>query len=499
MEDVMPDTHHPARARPTRSARIRAALGHPVVDADGHVIEFGPAFLDYLKRVAGAAVTERYLAKVAAGGWFLMSPEERIRKRVLRPSTWSLPAKNTLDRATAMLPRLFRERMDDIGLDFSIVYSTHALRLTREVDEELRRATCRALNTMLAELYRDQRDRMTPVAAIPAHTPGEAIEELEFAVKELGMKAAMITSNVKRPVPEVAERAPELAQYATWMDPLCMDGPCDYDPLWAKCVELKVAVTAHTGANGHGSRLVTNNYVYNHVGQFAAGGEAFAKAVVLGGVTRRFPTLNFGFLEGGVCWATELYNGLVAHCSKRHSDLIYNYDEQSIDRELLAELFARYGGGLVDGKPDPGDPHFLRWAGGWHWPEDRLAPRELDAIAITRPEDLRELFEPRFYFGCEADDPLTSVAFNRKLNPFGATLKAMFSSDVGHWDVPDMEKVLEEAYEMVERGLLSEAEFREFVFVNPVMLHAGMNPDFFKGTVVEQAVDALLQTDAGKA
>ena len=29
-------------AQPTRSARIRASLDHPVIDVDGHVIEFLP-------------------------------------------------------------------------------------------------------------------------------------------------------------------------------------------------------------------------------------------------------------------------------------------------------------------------------------------------------------------------------------------------------------------------------------------------------------------------
>jgi hypothetical protein len=48
--------------------------------------------------------------------------------------------------------------------------------------------------------------------------------------------------------------------------------------------------------------------------------------------------------------------------------------------------------------------------------------------------------------------------------------------------------VLEEAYELVEHGLISEANFRDFVFANPASLHTGMNPDFFKGTVVEDAV-----------
>jgi hypothetical protein len=70
----------------------------------------------------------------------------------------------------------------------------------------------------------------------------------------------------------------------------------------------------------------------------------------------------------------------------------------------------------------------------------------------------------------------------------------MFSSDVGHWDVPDMNEVLAEAYELVEHGLVNEGEFKEFVFENPVTLHAGMNPDFFKGTVVEAEVAQLLGT-----
>ena len=37
-----------------------------------------------------------------------------------------------------LLPRLFRERMDDFGLDFSVVYPTLALVTMREDDEELR-------------------------------------------------------------------------------------------------------------------------------------------------------------------------------------------------------------------------------------------------------------------------------------------------------------------------------------------------------------------------
>jgi predicted TIM-barrel fold metal-dependent hydrolase len=476
----------------TTSAAIRSKLGHPVVDADGHAIEFAPAFLDYLKQVAGPRVVERYIAKLEAGGWYRISPEERRHRRVTRPSSWTFPTRNTRDRATAMLPALFRARMDDFGLDFSVVYSTLALEVMREEDEELRRASCRALNVMFADIYHDQADRMTPVATIPAHTPQEAIEELDYAVKTLRLKAVVINSNIKRAIPAAVEKAPEIASYAFWVDTLGMESTHDYDPLWRRCVELKVAVTSHSPSVGWGSRVSTTNYIRNHVGSFAAAGEAFAKAVVLGGVTKRFPELNFAFLEGGVAWASELYAGLVGHCGKRNPTVIGNYDPRNLDLDLLADLFAEYGRGLVKERPDPRDPTFGRAVNGWHWHKDELIAHELDHLGITRAEDLRPLFEPRFYFGCEADDPFVSVGFDARLNPFGARLKAMFSSDIGHWDVPDMNKVLEEAYELVEHELLNERDFKDFVFAYPAMLHAGMNPDFFKGTVVEAEVGRLL-------
>ena len=68
----------------------------------------------------------------------------------------------------------------------------------------------------------------------------------------------------------------------------------------------------------------------------------------------------------------------------------------------------------------------------------------------------------------------------------------MFGSDVGHWDVTDVGDVVVEAWELVEDGLITEEDFREFTFANPVELHAGTNPDFFAGTRVEAAVSRFL-------
>lgn len=45
----------------SRSAAIRARVNHPIIDSDGHTLEFEPAFLDYLRQVGGPTVVERYL------------------------------------------------------------------------------------------------------------------------------------------------------------------------------------------------------------------------------------------------------------------------------------------------------------------------------------------------------------------------------------------------------------------------------------------------------
>ena len=103
---------------------------------------------------------------------------------------------------------------------------------------------------------------------------------------------------------------------------------------------------------------------------------------------------------------------------------------------------------------------------------------------------------PRFYFGCEADDPVNAWAFHRGANPMGARLNAIFSSDIGHFDVPDMTEVVPEAYELVEHGLITEDDFRDFMFANAVRFWGDVNPDFFAGTVVEKPAAEVLRHGA---
>ena len=418
--------------------------------------------------------------------WHGMTPEQRREQRAWRPVWWIKPTANTLDRATAMLPRLLAERMDEMGLDFSVLYPTVGLTFLRQDIAELRQAACRALNRMHADLYREQSRRMTPVAAIPAYTPDEAIAELDYAIGELGLKAVMIAGNVRRPVPAVVRDAPALARHALWLDHLALDSDYDYDPFWARCVELKVAVTSHANLHGMAPRTSLSSYIYNHIGKFSAAGEAFCKALFLGGVTRRFPGLHFAFLEGGAAWATILYSDLISHWEKRSLKGLEKINPANLDVDKLEALFLSHGQQIIEGRKDKLREILESYT------EDHEDPATLDEFAACRIEskaDFHDLFARNFFFGCEADDPSNAWAFK---GPEHLRVQAMFGSDIGHWDVSDMTGVLEEAYELVEHEHIGEEDFMQFVFTNPARLHAGMNPEFFKGTVVEDAVGKLM-------
>lgn len=472
----------------SKSAAIRARLNHPVIDSDGHTIEFAPAISDYLKQVGGPSLLDRFKngnGRGAGGGWHRLTPAERMERRATRPPWWAFPTRNTLDRATATLPKLLYQRMEQFGLDFTVLYPTLAMFAAHLEDEELRRGASRAYNMFHADLFREFSDRIAPVAVVPMHTPEEAIDELEFAVKKLGFKAVMLPGNVRRPIATVLKRAPEVARWAFWVDNLAVDSLHDYDPVWAKCVELGVPATFHSSGMGWGSRNSVNNYVYNHIGNFAAAGEAVCKALFIGGVPKRFPSLKFAFLEGGAGWACTLYSDLIAHWRKRNRRTVEDYNPANLDRRLFYDLCRQYGTPAVRDKIDRLAAAGERFSGA---SEDPATLDEFAACGIERAEDIRDVFTRSFFFGCEADDPINAWAFNDRVNPLGARHNILFSSDIGHWDVPDMTEVTEEAYELVEHGLITQSDFRDFVFANPVRIWAAMNPRFFAGTAVADAV-----------
>jgi predicted TIM-barrel fold metal-dependent hydrolase len=481
-----------AYLKDSKSAAVRQTLDHPVIDGDGHWLEPMPIFLDYLKGVGGPSLVDKFKSKDIERGWYAMSREERRDKRPHRPTWWGEPT-DTLDRATAMVPKLFYERLDDFGIDFCLLYTSLGLFHVGNPDEEIRRGVSRAVNRMNAEMFAPYRHRIAPAAVIPVYTPQEAIEEATYAVRELGFKVIMIANHVRRPVPALAREAKDPASVRSYVDSLAFESPYDYDPFWKTCVDLKVAVTAHSGSMGWHGRESIDNFSFNHIGHFAAASHAFAKALIFGGVVKRFPMLRFGMLEGGVGWACNLYTDLIAHWDKRNAAAMERHVRPTnLDRNMLKDLFTRFGGAAYEEKMDEllGSTSIVPpFKTNEEATEREYQLGQLDdfgAAGVASAEELRRQFADHFYFGAEADDPMTAWAFRdpHKLRP-------LFSSDVGHFDVTDMSEVLEEAWELVEHGMISESDFREFTFENAARLHTALNPDFFKGTVVEGAVSKL--------
>ena len=147
--------------------------------------------------------------------------------------------------------------------------------------------------------------------------------------------------------------------------------------------------------------------MFNHIGNFAAAGELTARSLFFGGVPMRFPQLRFAFLEGGAAWACNLLSDILGHWEKRNRDAIGAYDPAALDRGQLDSLFARHAEGRMRERVD-------RLADGLNMLSEPITGDDVvDEFAesqIGGPDDIVEIFTDRYFFGCEADDPMTALA-----------------------------------------------------------------------------------------
>jgi predicted TIM-barrel fold metal-dependent hydrolase len=475
----------------TRSAEIRRQLGHPVIDGDGHVVELVRVFGDYVFD-HGHGDLIKAVPELAPS----LSPEHRRPRQELSlaerrlggvlQTSWHVPA-STEYYATVASPARYHERLPEAGIDFAVLYPTVGIGLLQLLDDERRVTLCRLYNEFMADQYRPYGDRFTVAALIPMHHPDEAIAAMRHA-KTLGAKVGLIASHVRRPVPGQAWPPSDrwasvrIAEWEThgWVDTFGIDSPFDYDPVWGTAVELGLPLAAHTAGIGFSDRASISNFVYNQIGHFAASAGALAKSLFLGGVTTRFPDLRLALLEGGVAEGVAIYISLVANWQKRGGKAIGRLDPRNIDRELFAQLIVQSDPSMHRYKPED-----LLWASG-----PKEASDDYRGAEITSVEDIRDRFCTNFFWGCEGDDPLVGLAFDARVTPLGARVPALLGSDLGHWDVPDFDEPLQEAYELVEHGILTPDQFSEFVFRNPVSFYSSLNPDFFSGTAVEKEAAA---------
>jgi predicted TIM-barrel fold metal-dependent hydrolase len=470
--------------------RVRDSLGHPVIDADAHHVEISVAFADFVRDHGGARLLEdpvvKALGLVDGSGESVPSLADRRRLHLSARPVWWTPG-DTLDYATVAMPALYHERLQEAGIDFAVVYPSRGLTLLGLENDETRVGLSRLYNEYVAAAYGPYRDRLSPVAVIPANTPDEGIAGLEHA-HSLGLRASLMPSFIWRPIPAFADAPPEYRSRLQRIDNFGLDSDYDYDPYWAKAVELDLPLSCHTSGFKLPGHFTPSSYSYA-AGHFAAVGEATAKSLFLGGVTTRFPDLRIALLEGGVACGVRVYQELVGRFEKRGKEGLSRLDPSHIDQAELALLAQKYAPTLGAYRADQLVPGVSAVDG---------QGDDFAQSGISSAEEIRDAFCRNFFWGCEGDDPLVGLAYDKRVNPLGAELRPMMGSDLGHWDVPSFTMPLIEAYELVEDEILTAEQFRDFVNTNAVRFYAGEGTSFFAGTAVEDDVKQTQEAERGR-
>src|SRR5260370_9111003 len=210
--------------------QIRTNLSHPVIDGDGHWTEYCPVFAEKMRKVVGDKGADGFLAaQRSIPDTLRLTIAERKQRGVGMQGYWGRQSTTTRDRAAAMMPRMLYDRLDELGIDFGIVYPTAGLGIPRIADDETRRAVIRGFNIVTADYFSKLTNRLTPAPVIPIPTPHEALPEFESVPKQLAAKVGMFGSGIAPPFADAKGLAPLVARHAVFYDQFGLDSDHDYD------------------------------------------------------------------------------------------------------------------------------------------------------------------------------------------------------------------------------------------------------------------------------
>ncbi len=99
-----------------------------------------------MREELGPQEFDRYLTTPSPIARILSADSEtRLATGTPQSAWWGTPAANTVDLATAVVPRYMYERLDELGIDFSVLYPTKGFGIAGIDDPELRRGVCARL------------------------------------------------------------------------------------------------------------------------------------------------------------------------------------------------------------------------------------------------------------------------------------------------------------------------------------------------------------------
>jgi predicted TIM-barrel fold metal-dependent hydrolase len=235
---------------------MSANLGTRIIDGDGHILEDNAGIIAHMegayREIAGRKGTCFPPLDHLHSGRAVETPPQRDGRAPVGPAGWL-------------------DFLDDIGIEWTVMYPTLALSYGKIVSRDYAVAVCKAYNDWMSETYLKYNPRFKGMAIIPMQDPEEAAKELRRAVTELGMLGGMMPSN-------------GLAQ-----------------PLGV-----------HGGAHVRFGMDHMNMYVPVHALGHPWGLTINCADILYNGIYERFPRVRIAFLEGGIAWLLLLLERLHA-------------------------------------------------------------------------------------------------------------------------------------------------------------------------------------------
>jgi len=195
-------------------------------------------------------------------------------------------------------PKEWDTFLEQSGIECTVVYPSAGLAVGRIVDGQWAIAACRAYNSWLYEKFVNASPKIKGMALIPVQDIEAAVEELRRAIKELGMRGAMLPSNGEGIKGHLGAKV--------------------YWPLYEEAEKLGCCLAVHGGCHHHFGMDSFSTYYPVHALGHPFGIMVQAASMLAHGIFDRFPKLRVAFLEGGATWVPFFMDRIDRSYNKAH-------------------------------------------------------------------------------------------------------------------------------------------------------------------------------------
>jgi predicted TIM-barrel fold metal-dependent hydrolase len=294
-----PDTRK-TLANARKQAIQRGYNRFPIVDVDAHHYE-NDSWAELTAYIDDPIVRQQSEASIAKGSGrgtsFIPSQvgNQDVGGRIQR---YGLRQSETGDEGRHRDVSLIRRAMEQIGIDYTIVFPTPMLNLGLHPQPEVERAIARGYARWITERVLPEDDSIKTMLYLPFNDPDAALKLVEDFSEATGVVGFMVTSVRYRPVHDRA-----------------------YLPLYAALQERGMPLAFH-GANNWHERAIEqlNRFISAHALGFPLYNMIHVMNLVINGIPERFPGLKVIFIEGGLAWIPFLMQRLDSEYMMRSSE-----------------------------------------------------------------------------------------------------------------------------------------------------------------------------------